>query len=1629
MKRNVLKLLFIFVLGISFIYLSNNFFNANNKIVCDYNDDGEVSDADAIHLLMHTFFPDDYPINQDGDVNRDGLITDADAIHLLMYTFFPEDYPIHFHEFEKEDVKEIYLAQVATCSSKAKYYYSCECGEHNDQTFEYGSFAEHTYDKKVASNDYLKDKATCTERAKYYYSCVCGLCGTDTFEDGNLAEHVYDKKVASNDYLKDEATCTVKAKYYYSCVCGKCGSETFELGDTKEHPYVLVDTIKKPTETETGLHKYICSVCSKEENKEVSKIDTSKYHVVEYVNMLNGAYLDTGIYLTSNCKIKCEISFDDTSNYNYVFGANNAYYIDAIELYQINGTLIFQYDTYLDSKDNKYEITENTRYKFNIERNIANCFDSNNSLLKTLSTLESTFEIYYPLYIGADNYRNYNYYSNNGTKYYDFSIYQNNELIMDLIPVFCYENYEIGFFDTVNNKFYGNSSKFGKFSDGQIYKTNVVLPTETTDGYTEYVCEETNFSHRINVNKLDGSEYTLLDYFDSEGYKYFDTGLLINKDNKGEMFIDIQFNNDKTAYFGAYYNLECSYNYYQTLDRIQTKCIYQDGYMYLYKNDQYIKNINCLPYGSSINSKIGIFRLGTTSNKWYYSVTQKIVNAKLYSAYIKIDDCLVGYYLPVKRSSDCKEGLLNVVNNIFIEYQGEATKEGYHTWETENIKLPSKTEKGILKYTCSVCGYTYEEETSTINTDKYVLTDCFVTNGSQYINTEYEINCYSDVTINADIEVNDTVYGWLYTDELTQCSVKEMPLNERFNLQTIYNSFKNRSYINGELFYSLQCDKNEYTEEIYLMSCSEKNDNFKYLIYGVVGKLYECQILEDNSVLVRNMLPAVSLQTGETGMYDTVTEKFYPNGGLSMHPYFNVEIIKQPSLTEKGIRRHACVDCDFYYDEEIACLDSNKYEVVTYVDTRNGAYIDTGINQCSLITGIYADYESKNSYDSKILLGAEGKNGLLFYDYVEYYDNSLTMYVPSLIDVDTNERVQFGKPKSNVYNAARRFITSFEKVNDNEYVYTVNGQKISCKGTLKDIEYNMTLFADNYYGKVFYRFNCFLYSFKIELNNELARDFIPVIRKSDGHAGLYDSISKQFFESPDGVEFLCEKSDSISNYTILDYLEMNGNERIGIDNHREGDWVTDFEPTNTVSYQLMGSIGKKPFGIQDGYYYFGERTNFEVLNERQLLTLSNYSKFISFYVNNTLIYRFTNSLIDNDFYVGGYYYDDTNFYGKLYSVKYCINDNVAIEYVPVRRNSDGALGLYDKQHNFFYTMIGTPNNDIDYGLFKSNTTFDSKLALSAISIQYGSLDIESKCNYSLLTYYNDSYSGTNNINSSDFFFYKKKVYNNGEMNNVYVLRIKGTTYDYVWESNVDIGTNSSGFHKGFEAGADFILNIISSYISEDPEHNKILITGHSRGAAVGSIIAAKLMESGKYFNSDNVYTYVFASPTYSVRNVHYDNIFAINNDGDIITEMPLKSWGWHYEGNEIILPQDTQTLNVMNQKLVEIDPTVSGYTGAYNTNKLVSYFNTLAPNSSIVLDSNNKQTVLEMMALLNGGTIDTSAWGLISKARTLLSFSGSLGYKVEFLTYLASVQTTFEPSHTLYTYYAWTYALDKVHYN
>ena len=69
---------------------------AQDVVAGDVTGDGQVTDDDAIRLLMHVFFPEHYPVADPDacDYDGDGELTSDDAVWLLMHVFFPDEYPL-----------------------------------------------------------------------------------------------------------------------------------------------------------------------------------------------------------------------------------------------------------------------------------------------------------------------------------------------------------------------------------------------------------------------------------------------------------------------------------------------------------------------------------------------------------------------------------------------------------------------------------------------------------------------------------------------------------------------------------------------------------------------------------------------------------------------------------------------------------------------------------------------------------------------------------------------------------------------------------------------------------------------------------------------------------------------------------------------------------------------------------------------------------------------------------------------------------------------------------------------------------------------------------------------------------------------------------------------------------------------------------------------------------------------------------------------------------------------------------------------------------------------------------------------------------------------------------------------
>ena len=128
--------------------------------------------------------------------------------------------------------------------------------------------APHKYIEN-AQEEYLVSVATCVDKAVYYKSCsVCGTTGTETFEYGEVdsSNHIGDTYV--RDYR--EPTCYYEG-YSGNIYCSSC-KKIISAGTPipmTEHSYGEWAEITVPTCTEPGEEARICSVCGKEEKREI----------------------------------------------------------------------------------------------------------------------------------------------------------------------------------------------------------------------------------------------------------------------------------------------------------------------------------------------------------------------------------------------------------------------------------------------------------------------------------------------------------------------------------------------------------------------------------------------------------------------------------------------------------------------------------------------------------------------------------------------------------------------------------------------------------------------------------------------------------------------------------------------------------------------------------------------------------------------------------------------------------------------------------------------------------------------------------------------------------------------------------------------------------------------------------------------------------------------------------------------------------------------------------------------------------------------------------------------------------------------------------------------------------------
>ena len=157
----------------------------------------------------------------------------------------------------------------------------------------------------------------------------------------------------------------------------------------------------------------------------------------------------------------------------------------------------------------------------------------------------------------------------------------------------------------------------------------------------------------------------------------------------------------------------------------------------------------------------------------------------------------------------------------------------------------------------------------------------------------------------------------------------------------------------------------------------------------------------------------------------------------------------------------------------------------------------------------------------------------------------------------------------------------------------------------------------------------------------------------------------------------------------------------------------------------------------------------------------------------------------------------------------------------------------------------------------------------------------------------------------------------GHEKTLFLVSVRGS-YGAEWISDAYMGSGKGAErkHRGFELAADGVLDELQALAEQegvDGQDVALLFCGHSRGAAIANLAAARADEAAGTSDAvagadaDDVWAYTYATPMVTTaaeaHDSTYDNIFNVTNPSDFVPTVPFACWGYQRYGRDVSLPR------------------------------------------------------------------------------------------------------------------------------
>ena len=386
------------------------------------------------------------------------------------------------------------------------------------------------------------------------------------------------------------------------------------------------------------------------------------------------------------------------------------------------------------------------------------------------------------------------------------------------------------------------------------------------------------------------------------------------------------------------------------------------------------------------------------------------------------------------------------------------------------------------------------------------------------------------------------------------------------------------------------------------------------------------------------------------------------------------------------------------------------YTQLEYIDTDGNSWIDTGITPTA--TTLQFDYKMQILQQGYVSLFGAVASTTPRYGFRVYYQPSGGE--TNILNWQSGSFV--GQQVVTWNDVLQGTVIATQGVS---VVSTINGTTQTYDSSAIDLTQSDTIFlGTSHLRNTSGRGPTRTWSFKITKDGTVVRDFVPA-KNASNVIGMYDFVSGQFFTNAGEGDFIAGPVVNSAyttlvpaGYTPLEYIQSDGNQYIntGISGLNTGDWEI------YVKWMITGQA-PSTYAYVCGVYQSEETNSYRIilkLRETDAYYVSGNSKAGgggSVLVSNVPANEIHDGIIRNgSVSIDGVEYLTTiqgetipnnnpivlfglsrsyKIVGRIYAA-YAKKDGVLqYEYIPARRNSDNALGMYDRVSGTFKTNTGT----------------------------------------------------------------------------------------------------------------------------------------------------------------------------------------------------------------------------------------------------------------------------------------------------------------------------------------------------